>query len=414
MILGAGYGGLMTAVRLQKMLGQGEAEITLVNKHNYHYQTTLLHEIAAGTGEEGRICLPIKEVIDVGRIRFIKDTVLEIRAEARQVILCHSGSLSYDYLVVALGFESATFGIPGVAEHALSIRSLNTAKRIRNRLEKQISAYAASGTQGEPFAVVVGGAGFTGIEFMGELAEQVPNWCVQYGLPRQRIRLISVEAGPGLLPGFPSVLSEYARKSLERRGVEFCFHTRIRAVDARGVLIEGQDGEKRIEPATVVWTGGVQGNSLVCGSAFPASRGRIPVTPDLRVADYDNVFVIGDCSAVSAPGSDRPFPPTAQMAVLQALSCARNLQTLVRGGKDLEAFAPKLKGAIASLGSHDGVGLIMGIPLRGKMATVVKAIVDSRYLFMLGGLRLVFRKSKLSAGISGAEPCSAPTARWGK
>ncbi|MZP30654.1 FAD-dependent oxidoreductase [Heliobacterium undosum] len=413
LILGAGYAGLMTAVRLQKALRKGEADITLVNKHNYHYQTTLLHEIAAGTGEEGRVCLPIQNVIDTRRIRFIKDTVLEIREKERQVILCHGEPLHYDYLVVALGFEPATFGIPGIAEHAMSIRSLNAAKRIRNRIEGQIAEYAASGAPGETLTFVVGGAGFTGIEFIGELADQVPRWCAKYGVPRQHIRLFCVEAGSGLLPGFTPSLSAYARQSLEARGVEFCFNTRIRSVDAKGVLLEGVAGERRIEPATVVWTGGVQGNRLACGTVFTATRGRIPVSPDLRINGHDRVFVIGDCSAFTDPGSERPFPPTAQIAVLQALTCARNLQILVRGGRGLESFAPKLKGAVASLGSRDGVGLVLGVPMRGRLASSFKAIVDSRYLFTLGGFRLLLRKSKPGAGDMGTETCSTAATPWG-
>ncbi|MZP44504.1 FAD-dependent oxidoreductase [Heliobacterium gestii] len=398
LILGAGYGGLMTAVRLQNMLGQGEADITLVNKHDYHYQTTLLHEIAAGTGEERRICLPIQNVIDSRRVRFIKDTVVEIREKERQVFLCHNEPIQYDYLVVALGFEPATFGIPGIAEHALAIRSLNAAKQIRNHLETRVAELATAASTGDPLTIVIGGAGFTGIEFIGELVDQVPHWCAKYRVTRERVRVICVEAGPGLLPGFQPSLAAYARRSLEARGVAFYFNTRICSVDERGVSLEGKDGGKRIEPATVIWTGGVQGNRLACGATFEAVRGRIPVTPDLRMSGQDRVFVIGDCASYTSPGAERPFPPTAQIAVLQAITCARNLQILVRGGKKLEPFAPKLKGAIASLGARDGVGLVMGLSLRGKLAILFKEIVDSRYLFMLGGIRLALQKSKLGGG----------------
>ncbi|MTV51033.1 FAD-dependent oxidoreductase [Heliobacillus mobilis] len=395
-ILGAGYGGILTTVHLQKLLLSDEAEIILINKHDYHYQTTLLHEVAAGTGDENRICIPIKEVIDTQRIRFIKDTVLGVQKEERQVILSHGGTLTYDYLVVALGFQSATFGIPGIMEHALMIRSMNSARKIRNKIESLFADFARVKDLKQTLTLIVGGAGFTGIEFVGELADKVSELCKKHGVDRQRVRLLNVEGGPGILGAFDPSLAAYAKESLERMGVEFRLSTRIKSVDAQGAILASDQGEETISPATVIWTGGVQGNSVVCGTAFDAPRGRIPVEKDLRIKGYENVFVIGDCSAVMDPQTERPFPPTAQLAVMQSATCARNLTSLIRGEQRLEAFHPLMKGSVASLGAHDGAGVILGLKTRGKLAVLAKAIVDNRYLYILGGPKLLFGRGKFT------------------
>lgn len=393
-ILGAGYGGLLTAVHLQNLISQKEAEIILVNKHDYHYQTTLLHEVAGGTGEENHICIPIREVIDIHRVHFIKDTIAEIQKEKQEVILYHGDPITYDYLVIGLGFEPATFSIPGILEHALTIKSMNAARRIRDKIETLFADFSKEKNSNKKISIIVGGAGFTGIELVGELAEQIQVLCKKYNVERQSVQLMNVEAGLGILGGFDTTLASYAKDILESKGVEFRLSTKIKLVDEQGVIINSENGEEKISPATVIWTGGVQGNTVACGTCFESIRGRIPVEKDLRVKGYKNVFVIGDCSAFMDEQAGRPFPPTAQLAVMQSKTCAKNLVKLVRGDSNLEAFSPSLKGAVASLGAKDGVGNILGLKARGKMAVLTKLMVDNRYLFILGGFKLLFRRGR--------------------
>ena len=367
-----------------------------MNKHDYHYQTTLLHEVAAGTGDENRICIPIREVIDTHRIRFIKDTVVEIQKDKQLVIINHGDPIAYDYLVIGLGFEPATFGIPGILEHALTIRSMNAAQRISNKIEALFADFSKERNSNEKISIIVGGAGFTGIELLGELAEQITVLCKKYNVERQRVQLMDVEAGLGILGGFDTTLASYAKNVLECKGVEFRLSTKIKSIDTQGVVILSENGEEKISPATVIWTGGVQGNTVVCGTCFESVRGRIPVEKDLRVTGYNNVFVIGDCSAFMDERTGRPFPPTAQLAVMQSQTCANNLVKLVRGDSELVAFRPSLKGAVASLGANDGVGMILGLKARGRMAVLAKMMVDNRYLFILGGFKLLFGRGRFS------------------
>ncbi|TLS38858.1 NAD(P)/FAD-dependent oxidoreductase [Pseudalkalibacillus caeni] len=390
-ILGAGYGGIMTAVRLQKEMGANEAEVTLVNKHNYHYQTTWLHEPAAGTMHHDKTRIMIDEVIDNNKINFVQDTVVEIKPEEKRVIL-ENGELTYDYLVIGLGFEPATFGIKGLKENAFSIRSVNSVRKIKEHIEYQFASYNNEPEErNDLITIIVGGAGFTGIEFVGELAERVPELCEEFDIDRSKVRIINIEASPTLLPGFDEELVEYAQNLLERKGVEFKTSTMIKEVTEDGVIIgEGEE----IKAATVVWTGGVQGNSIVANSGFETNRGRVPVRDDQRTPDYDNVFVVGDCALLINKEIDRPYPPTAQIAIQAAHVVSKNVLAMIRG-KELESFTPDIKGTVASLGRGEAIGKVYNKKLYGATASAMKKIIDNRYLLMLGGPGLVWKKGKL-------------------
>ncbi|MCE7793022.1 NAD(P)/FAD-dependent oxidoreductase [Salipaludibacillus sp. CUR1] len=392
-ILGAGYGGMMTASRLQKANAYQDADITLVNKHNYHYQTTWLHEPAAGTLHHDRTRMKIDKVIDTNKIQFIKDSVAEIKKDEKKVIL-EKGELDYDYLVIGLGSEPETFGIPGVKEHAFSIRSVNSVRLIREHIEYMFANYNKQEEKHDDLLTfVVAGAGFTGIEFVGELSERIPELCEEYDIAREKVKLYSVEAAPTALPGFDEELVEYAMNLLESRGVEFKINTPIKEVQDGAVLLA--DGEE-IKSQTIVWTTGVRGNPVIEKSGFEAMRGRVKVEKDLRAPGYDDVFIIGDCALIINEEINRPYPPTAQIAIQQAYTCANNLKALLAGKTDMEEFKPDIKGTVASLGGKEAIGKVGDRKLYGNSASAVKKIIDNRYLFLLGGMPLVLKKGKLN------------------
>src|SRR5699024_5037329 len=155
------------------------------------------------------------------RVRLIYDTVVEVKKDEQTVVLENS-DITYDYLVIALGFETNTFGIKGMAENAFSIVDIDSSRLIRDHIEYQFAKYNNEEEKDEDsLTILVGGAGFTGIEFVGELAEKVPELCKKYDIDRSKVRIINVEAMPSILPMFDKDLVEYAKKSLEDRGVEF-------------------------------------------------------------------------------------------------------------------------------------------------------------------------------------------------
>ncbi|MFG6117021.1 NAD(P)/FAD-dependent oxidoreductase [Halobacillus sp. MO56] len=396
-ILGAGYGGIMTAVKLQKSMGVNEANISLVNKHSYHYQTTWLHENAAGTLHHDRTRIQIKDVIDTSKVNFIQDTVISIQPDEKKVTL-ENTTLDYDYLVIGLGFEAETFGIPGLKEHAFGIKNINSSRLIRQHIEYNFAKYNNLKNPGEELLnIVVGGAGFTGIEFVGELANRVPELCKEYDIPREKVRIINVEAAPTALPGFDPALVEYAMNSLESRGVEFKIGAMIKEVTPEGLVYEKDEQRVEIPSNTVVWAAGVRGNSIVEESGFEAMRGRVKVREDMRTPDYDDVFVVGDCALIINEETDRPYPPTAQMAIQQADTVAHNVKVLARGEKELEPFEPNIQGTVASLGHDDAIGVVFDDKkLFGWSASVMKKVIDNRYLLKLGGIGLLLKKGKFN------------------
>lgn len=392
-VIGAGYAGMMTTKRLTQQLQHQEADIILVNKHNYHYQTTWLHEVAAGTIDPNRVRIMISDVIDTKRVQMVYDTVTEIQPENERVIL-ENGELSYDYLVVSLGFETATFGIPGIAEHAWKIENIENSKAIYHHIESQFTKYASGETDDDTaLNILIGGSGFTGIEFLAEVVEKVPELCSKYDIDESKVRIINVEAAPSILPGFDEELIEYAEKNLADRGVEFRIGTKIQECTPDSFIV-GDDKEE-IKAGTVVWTGGVQANPVVGQSGFELTKGKVNARDDLRAPNYDNVFMIGDTSWVWDHENDKPYPVNAQSAIQEADTCAANLQALLHG-KKLSSFVFDNKGTVASLGKGDAIGTILDdYKLFGKKARLMKNVIDNRYLFLVGGPKLILKKGKV-------------------
>lgn len=387
-ILGAGYGGILTAQRLQKELNYNEADVTLVNRHDYHYFTTHLHMPAAGTDSIEHTRVQISKLIDEFKIDLVKSNVQEIRLADKKVVL-QDGTLSYDYLIIALGGEPESFGIPGLSEYAMTIRSINSVRLIRQHIEYQFALYKTDESRKDRLNFVVGGAGFSGIEFVAELADRIPQLCKDYDVDPNLVNIYNVEAAPTALPGFDPALVEYAMNVLRKKNVQFKIGVAIKECTPDGVLLA--TGEE-IKSATVVWTGGIRGNRLIEAAGFETARGRVKIDDYLHAPAHDNVFIIGDNSLMfNAEG--RPYPPTAQIAMQQGVVCAQNVVASIRG-KELKKFVFSNKGTVASLGKGEAVASAFGKTYTGWVAAQLKKVVDIRYLFTIGGIPLVLKKGR--------------------
>ncbi|ARF70426.1 FAD-dependent oxidoreductase [Paenibacillus larvae subsp. pulvifaciens] len=386
-IIGAGYGGIVTAINLQKKLNSNEADVVLINKHDYHYITTQLHMPAAGTDHVDNSRVAISKLIDEFKVDFVKASVTELRPQEKSVVLDDGRTISYDYLVVGLGGEPETFGIPGLKENSLSIRSINSVRLIREHIEYQFAQYKLNQERKELLTIVVGGAGFTGVEFLGELVNRVPELCRMFDVDPSLVRIINVEAAPTMLPGFDPELVEYGMRLLEEKGVTFKIGVAIKECTTEGVLIAG---DEFIKAGTVVWTGGIRGNHLLEEAGFETARGRIKVDPYLKAPGHDNIFIIGDCSLVINP-EGRPYPPTAQIATQQGENCAYNLVATIRN-KELKEFQYINRGTVASLGKKDAIGVVGSKKIKGSFASFMKRVIEWRYLYTIGGIPLVLKK----------------------
>lgn len=388
-ILGAGYGGLRALKKLQE--SHPNAEIVIVNKNDYHCETTSLHEVAAGTTNAEKICYPISCVIDKKQTVFVQDTVLRVNREEKKVILEQRDPIAYDYLLIALGFESESFGIQGIEEYSLAISDIPSVERIRRHIETQFAQWAED-HKDERLTIVVGGAGFTSFEFLGELTQRLPELIRRHNVDSSKVRIVCIESS--VLPTFDRELASYGTSRLKARGVEFVMG-RVNRIVPNHIYYKNGDELKMIHAETFIWGGGVRGSSVINASEFEQQRGRVQVKSDLTVPGYPDIQIIGDCSAVIDPDRGRLYPTTAQIAMEQADCAAYNLKAQV-DGRTLKRFVYKSRGTVCSLGMNDAMGQVMGKNLKGYPASFMKKVIENRSLVKIGGVETMLRKGRFS------------------
>ncbi|TMV48076.1 NAD(P)/FAD-dependent oxidoreductase [Paenibacillus mesophilus] len=381
-ILGGGYGGLLAAMTTRKYMTAEEATITVVNRYPSHQIITELHRLAAGNLAEKAVALPLEKLLRGKQINLMVDTVQEISPDQKTVKLAGGAFLKYDALVVALGSETAFFGIPGLQEHSFILKSVNDANKLRAHVEARVEAYSKTGNKADA-TFVVGGGGLTGIELVGEFADMLPELCRKYAVDYNDISLYCVEAAPSILMGFAPDLIEHAQKSLEKRGVKFLIGVAI--TEMQPTVVSLKDGST-LETSTLVWTGGVQGNSVVANCGIEVNRGRATVTETLQSTSHPDVFLAGDSAVVMSP-EGRPFPPTAQLAWQMGELVGYNMHAYFQGAK-MDTFEPVFSGTLGSLGRKDAFGTIGGnkTKLKGFPASFMKEASNVRYLSHINGL----------------------------
>lgn len=384
LILGAGYGGMTAGARMQKE----KMPFTLINKHSYHYFTTLLHEPAGGRNDFEPYSVEISDVLHGPETTIVKDEITRIDANEKKVF-GKKGEYSYDYLIYALGNAPEFFGIPGLAEHSMLLRSLETAKDIRSHIEQMFAEYAADKDPSR-LRIVVGGAGLTGIELCGELADWLPHLAAKHHISDSNIELINLEAAPTILPMLDKRLQDAAFDVLSNKGAKIRTNEKIVRVDEN--LVELASGEK-IEAKTIIWTGGVRANPLLSQSGFECDpRGRAKVNEFLQSVNHPEIFVLGD-SACFIGEDGRPLPPTAQLAGQMGDHVVENVKALMHG-QPLKKFEFNYMGTLASLGPSSGVGSVKGFKTKGLTATFLKEASKAKYLVSIGGLSLLAKKNR--------------------
>lgn len=371
-ILGGGFGGLYTALELEKTLARdSDIEITLVNHENFFLFTPMLHEIAASDLDVTHIVNPIRKLLK--RVRFFNGDVESIDLAQKRVRVFHGEDehhheLEYDHLVLALGAITNFFKLPGLEERALTMKSLGDAIALRNRmieLLEEADFECASGQRHNLLTFVVAGGGFAGVEsvsamndFLREASEFYPH------LEEEQIRVVLVHPGAVILPELGEKLGAYAQKKLAQRKVEIRVNTRVAGVTQEGVTLS--DGTM-IPADTIVWTAGTSPHPLLETLPCKKERGRIVVDSTMAVPNFLNVWALGDCAVIPDPKTGMPYPPTAQHAIREGRVLAQNLKATIRGGK-LKPFVFKTIGLLASIGRRTGVAQILGRNFSGFFA----------------------------------------------
>ncbi|WP_085521508.1 NAD(P)/FAD-dependent oxidoreductase [Tuberibacillus sp. Marseille-P3662] len=381
-ILGGGYGGLLSALTVREHLSADDAYVTVVNRYPTHQIITELHRLAAGNVDEKAVALPLEKLLKGKNVELKVANVKEVSPDKQEVALSNGGTLNYDALVVALGSHTAFFGIPGLEENSFLLKSVDDANRIRKHVENRIREYAQTKNKADA-TFIVGGGGLTGVELVGEFADLMPELTKKYGVDPNDISLMCVEAAPSILPGFSEELIERATSSLEARGVQFL--TGLPVTKVEGDAVELKDGQT-INAKTLVWTGGVQGNPVVADSGIEVNRGRAVVNDYLQSNSHDNIFVAGD-SAVVMKEDGKPYPPTAQISWQMGELIGYNLYAYLKD-KAFDTFDPVMSGTLASLGRKDGIATVgaNNTQLKGMPASMMKQASNVRYLSHIKGL----------------------------
>ncbi|MDN6639487.1 MAG: NAD(P)/FAD-dependent oxidoreductase [Tetragenococcus sp.] len=388
-ILGAGYAGLRTLRELQK---QSDLHITLVDRNDYHYEATDLHEVASGNQPKEKIIYPIKDVVNSKTTTFIQDEVKKIDPDQQVVDLKNNQPLHYDYLVVALGFETETFGISGATENALEMVDVQTAEKVYAHIQAMMKKYKE--TQDKKYLrLVVCGAGFTGIELVGALHEGKERYAKIAGVDPAEIEIYCIEAMSSILPMFNDKLTQYCLDYLNKWGVHLLTSSPIKAIKPEKVVYGTDDWEEELEAGTVIWTTGVSGSHVVGDSGFSEKRGRVMVSDDLTDPDHDNIYIIGDVSAVMDKESNRPYPTTGQISLQMGSHAAKNIVHQIKG-ESTENFTFHSLGSVASIGNTHAFGYVGNTAVQGYPASFMKKMIMNRSLLKTGGLKEVMAKGR--------------------
>lgn len=377
-ILGAGYGGLLTALTLREYLSKDEANITVVNKYPTHQLITELHRLAGGTTSEKSISFDLEKLFKGKDVNVVIQEVKSFNVKNKEVFLADGAVLSYDKLVVGLGSQTGFFGIPGLEENSMVLKSVEDANRIYKHIENKIATYAKTKDVADA-TIVIGGGGLTGVELVGEIVDHFPKIARKYGIDFNELKIKLIEAGPKILPVLPDDLIERATESLANRGVEFL--TGLPVTGVEGNVISLKDGST-ITANTFVWTGGVAALPIVQESGLECDRGKAVIDEYLRSKSHPDVYVVGDASVALPEDGGRPlYAPTAQNAWQMGETCGYNLFAELNGQK-LEQFDPINSGTLASLGRKDGVAMVGGtnLKLKGLPASLMKQASHVRYL----------------------------------
>ncbi len=371
-ILGGGFGGVYTAIALEKALGKrDDFEIALVNRENYFVFQPMLPEVISGTIGITDVVSPIRRLLPRTTLH-LRD-VEAIDLERRRVVLSpgfrpHAHEIAYDHLVLALGNVTDFRGLTGLPEHALPFKNLGDALTLRNHVIRCLAEAAVeehdADLRRELLTFVVAGGGFSGVEVAAELNDFVRAVLPQYrGLRREELRVVLLHSQERILPEMAEPLALFAQRILKQRGVELRLKTRLAAATGTAALLAG--GE-RIATRTLVSTVPSSPHPLVERLALPKAKGRIVTNAELEVEGHPGVWAVGDCAQVTTPDG-ATAPPTAQHAIREGTLVARNIVASLRGGTR-GVFAFKGLGKMGSLGHRQAVAEVFGVRLSGFFA----------------------------------------------
>lgn len=396
LILGGGFGGLLAAQKLKR----APAQVTLIDRRNFHLFQPLLYQVATGSLSPGEIAAPLRSVLSKQKnCEVLLGEAADIDPDAKKVTLVDGAVFKYDALIVATGSQTSYYGNDSWRRYAPSLKTVEEATAIRHKLLYAFERAERAETEEEArqwLTFVIVGAGATGMELAGALAE-IASQTLKHDFRRinpRNARIILMEGGPRVLAAFPEQLSSKAEKLVMKLGVEVKKGVLVTNVDEDCVSYKHGDTTERLSAKTVLWAGGVTtnafGKTLAARTKAETDRsGRIKVTPQLMVPNYPDIFVVGDLATLNNE-KGKPLPGVAQVAMQGGAYVAKAIRARIKGKPFEKAFHYFNKGDMAVIGRAAAIASIFGVQVSGLLAWLVWLFIHLMYIVEFQSRVVVF------------------------
>ena len=372
-ILGGGFGGLAAARALHKA-----ADVTVVDRHNYQTFLPLLYQVSTAGLAADHVAYPIRGALRKTPVKFRMGSPISIDHKNKEVKLDSSELLKFDHLIVALGSVTADFGIPGVSEFTLGMKSVAEALNIRAEIMRRFEDLCRFEDETKLSITVIGG-GPTGVEMAGAIAELIRGPLKSdQAQAASHISISLIEAGPRLLPPFAPSLSARTKKDLEKLGVKVLLNAAVQEVEHRKIKLK--DGST-IASEITIWAAGVKGNDAIVQLNLPTAGTRVAVEPTMQVKNYPYIWALGDIAA-SVDKNGNQLPMVAPVAIQQGKFIAKQIARVSKSQK-LASFKYLDKGSMATIGRNKAIVQVKGIKISGALAWLIWLWLHLFYL--LGG-----------------------------
>lgn len=397
-VLGGGYGGVLTTKKLAKKLRkQSDVHITLIDRNPYHTLLTELHEVAGNRTNEDAIKVDFGKIFKgFKNVTVVLDEITDIDFHTKR-LTGEEAQYDYDYLVIGTGSKPTFFGIPGAEEHTFSLWSYEDAVNLKLHVEdmfRRAMKERDAEKRSKMLTFVVVGAGFTGVEMIGELAEFTQQLCRTFNIDHSEVNLYIVDMADRILPVLPDKLVKKAEKRLRKLKVEIITSKKITEVSADAVFLNGQT----IAANTVIWTAGIEGSDIVGKmDVEQEGRKRIVTNEYLQIPEHKEVYVVGDNIYFIPEGETNPVPQMVENAELAAPLIAHNIIADLRN-KPKKTYKPTFHGMMVCIGSRYGVAYVgipkMMMPISGFLAMFIKHMINMLYQFQICGFNKVYAYMK--------------------
>lgn len=403
-IVGAGYAGILTAKKLAKKLKkQEDINISIIDKNPFHTMLTELHEVAANRVDEDSIKMSLKRVFAGRKVKVVLDTVSTIDFENKKVIGA-AASYPYDYVVLAAGSKPTYFGVAGAKEFAFNLWSYDDAVKLKEHI---LSTFRKAIGLTDPaerkklLTFYVVGAGFTGVEMVGELAEYVPILCEKYEIERSEVTICNVDILKRTVPILPEKLSNKVARRLKKMGVSVMLETGVVGIGEDFIETKVGDKVTRHDCGTVVWTAGIESAEItgnVAKTLPSANRGRIQTDKFLRSTSRKDVYIAGDNMLYTPDGASSPVPQMVENCEQSAHTVAHNIVAEITKKGEMEEYKPSFHGVMVCVGGRYGVARV-GLPkfmfnLPSFLAMFAKHFINVIYFVQVMGWNKVFSYAK--------------------